>query len=352
MDTDGRLTELISGRIPSGGPGLTFLVMQGGAARMQLVKGLARVTDGSELRPDSVFYVGSIAKQFVGACVALLEREGALSVHDPIATYVDGLPAWGTEVTLHHLLHHVSGLHDAERASHMGVPTDGVPAWSSDDQLAKVRALELLAHPPGTHYDYANRGYLLLARAVERAAGMRLPDVARTRIFEPLGMPASMFRDRPEPLPADAARGHFKAIDGARYEEPARFHAVGAGGLWTTTADLARWDANFDDDRLTGGWLPDRLTRAGSLNDGTPLHYAMGVSVRTHRGLPIVSHGGSFPGWESKMVRFPTARTTFICLANTDDLDVSGLVFDAADMLLTDQMDPTAPTAEETLRSA
>lgn len=92
--------------------------------------------------------------------------------------------------------------------------------------------------------------------------------------------------------------------------------------------------------------------RTGSLGDGTPLHYAMGVSVRTHRGLPIVSHGGSFPGWESKMVRFPGARTTFICLANTDDLDVSGLVFGAADALLAEQMDPDAPTADQTLSSA
>lgn len=346
------LADLIDRRVPAGGPGLTLLVLRDGAPFMQVTSGLARVTDGSPLTDDTVFYVGSIAKQFVAACVALLERDGAMSVQDPIARYVDDLPAWGADVRLAQLLNHTSGLHDAERATHMGVPTDGVPAWSTDDQLAKVRALPALAHQPGTVYDYSNRGYVLLATAVERAAAESLAEVSAHRIFEPLGMAATMFRDRPDALPPSAARGHFEAIDGVRYEEPARFHAVGAGGLWTTTADLARWDANFDDDRLTGGWLPDRLTRAGSLNDGTPLHYAMGVSVRTHRGLPIVSHGGSFPGWESKIVRFPTARTTFICLGNTDDLNVSGLVFDAADMLLTDQMDPTAPTAEETLRSA
>ena len=131
VDADGLLAELIRQRIPGGGPGLALLVLQDGAHRVQLVKGLARVTDGSELRPDSIFYVGSLAKQFVGACVALLERDGALSAHDPIARYIDDLPAWGAEVTLDHLVHHVSGLHDADRASHMGVPADGVPAWSS-----------------------------------------------------------------------------------------------------------------------------------------------------------------------------------------------------------------------------
>ncbi|MEA2579259.1 MAG: hypothetical protein QOE83_151 [Actinomycetota bacterium] len=346
------LVELIDRHVPDGGPGLTLLILQGRRPFAQTTKGLARVTDGSLLRADSIFYVGSIAKQFVAACIALLEHDGALSVDDPIGRYVEDLPPWGDDVRIEHLLHHTSGLRDAERASHMGVPTDGLPAWSTDDQLAKVRALQTLAHPPGTVYHYSNRGYVLLAKAIERAAAEPLSRLAQRRIFDPLGMSATMFRDRPGALPAAAARGHFEAIDGARYEEPARFHAVGAGGLWTTTADLARWDANFDDDLLTGGWLPERLTRVGSLNDGTPLHYAMGVSVRTHRGLPIVSHGGSFPGWESKMVRFPSAGTTFICLGNTDDLDVSGLVFDVADLLLADQMDPTAPTAEETLTSA
>jgi CubicO group peptidase (beta-lactamase class C family) len=234
----------------------------------------------------------------------------------------------------------------------MGVPVDGVPAWGSDDRLDQVRALSELAHEPGTVYDYSNWGYRLLAHAIAHAAYEPLAHLARRRIFEPLRMSSTMFRDRPDPPPPAAARGHFEAIDGRRYEEPARFHAVGAGGLWTTTSDLARWDANFTHDRLTDGWLPDRLTRVGRLNDGTPLHYAMGVSVRSHRGLPIVSHGGSFPGWESKMVRFPSVRTTFICLGNTDDLDVSGLVFEAADLLLASRMDLTAPTADETLTSA
>jgi CubicO group peptidase (beta-lactamase class C family) len=347
--SDRRLAELIDQRVPEGGPGLTLLVLQGGRPFSQITKGLARVSTGAPLTDDTIFYVGSIAKQFVAACAVLLERDGTLSMDEPVAKYVDGLPPWGQEVRLDHLVHHTSGLHDEARYSHMGVPVDGVPGWSSDDRLDQVRALDGLAHEPGTVYDYSNRGYLLLAHAIGRAAGESFADLAHRRIFEPFGMSATMFRDHPGPLPPAAARGHFEAIDGARYEEPARFHAVGAGGLWTTTSDLARWDANFTDDRLTGGWLPEHLTRVGRLNDGTPLHYAMGVSVRSHRGLPIVSHGGSFPGWESKMVRFPSVRTTFICLGNTDDLDVSGLVFEAADLLLADRLDLSAPTADETL---
>ena len=103
------------------------------------------------------------------------------------------------------------------------------------------------------------------------------------------------------------------------------------------------------DDRLTGGWLAETMTTPGRLADGRPIHYAWGVSVRTHRGQPIVSHGGSFPGWESKLVVFPEHRATFICLANSQELDVSSLTFNLADHILADSLDPNAPHADQTL---
>ena len=103
------------------------------------------------------------------------------------------------------------------------------------------------------------------------------------------------------------------------------------------------------DDRLTGGWLAETMTTPGRLADGRPIHYAWGVSVRTHRGQPIVSHGGSFPGWESKLVVFPVQRATFICLANSQELDVSSITFNLADHILADSLDPNAPHADQTL---
>jgi CubicO group peptidase (beta-lactamase class C family) len=296
---------------------------------------------------DAIFYVGSIAKQFVAACVAFLERDGSLDLEDPVSRFVPRLPAWGERVTIRHLIHHTSGVKERSREG-PGVPADGVPAWGNAELLETLRQVADLDFEPGSRYGYSNRGYLLLAEVVAAASSTSLADLARERIFEPLGMGDTFFRDAETPLPERAVRGHFEAHDGNVYEEPARFHAVGAGGLWTTVRDLATWSANFDEDRLTGGWLPERLTTRGALDDGTPIHYAGGLSVRTHRGLPIVSHGGNFPGWESKMVRFPTERTTVIVLANREDLDVSAMAFRLADEALEGRMDPHAPHADDT----
>ena len=189
-----------------------------------------------------------------------------------------------------------------------GVPVTACRRGATPSCSTTLRQVTDLDFEPGSRYGYSNRGYLLLAEVVAAASGAIARRLARERIFEPLGMGDTFFRDAETPLPDRALRGHFEADDGNVYEEPARFHAVGAGGLWTTVGDLATWSANFDEDRLTGGWLPERLTTRGTLDDGTPIHYAWGLSVRAHRGLPIVSHGGNFPGWESKMVRFPTER--------------------------------------------
>ncbi|MGZ4133413.1 MAG: serine hydrolase domain-containing protein [Actinomycetota bacterium] len=329
-------------------PGFVLLVLHDGVAVVRAVEGAADITTGRPLGHDSIFYVGSLAKQFVAACVALLWRDGALDPADPIGRYVPGLAAWGDDVTLAHLTHHLAGLPPPVYGPE-GLPPTGVPAYDTKHRLARAFTFDALEHDPGTRYAYSNLGYVLLAEAVAAVAAEPLATFARERIFAPLAMDDSFFRDSPGPLPERAARGHFRAADGERYVEPGLFHAVGSGGLWTTVDDLARWDANLAADRLTGGWLPQQLLTRGRLSDGTGIHYAWGVSVRTHRGLPIVSHGGSFPGWLSKMVRFPEQRVTVTCLANDEELDVSALTFRVADHALADDIDASAPHADDTL---
>ena len=223
------------------------------------VEGLASLGSERPLTADSVFYVGSIAKQFVAACVALLERDGALVLDDPVSRFVPRLPAWGGRVTVRHLVHHTGGVRERSREG-PEVPVDGVPAWGNAELLDALRRLPELDFEPGSRYGYSNRGYLLLAEVVAASSGATLAALARERLFEPLGMRDTFFRDQETPLPDRAVRGHFEGADGQVYVEPARFHAVGAGGLWTTLADLAAWSANLDEDRLTDGWLPRRHT--------------------------------------------------------------------------------------------
>jgi CubicO group peptidase (beta-lactamase class C family) len=323
--------------------GRIVAVIRHGAIDDLTVEGLARADTGEELRPSSLCYVGSLAKQFVAACALSLVEESAIDPDAPISAYVEDLPAWANTVRVRHLVHHIAGIPDRDRGGPPPPPV-GVRAIGNDDVMGDIRALEATAFPPGSRYAYSNRGYQLLGQVVAAGSGRSLADTADHRLFTPLGMTATFFRDAETPLPPEAARGHFVANDGGIYVEPARFHAVGAGGLWTTVGDLARWDAAS----YESGSIASRLARRGALDDGTPIHYGWGLSVRTHRGLPIHSHGGSFPGWASKMVRFPTERTTVLILANGETGDVSADAFAHADRVLAGAIDPAAPHADET----
>ncbi len=323
--------------------GRVTAVIHNGVMDRMTVEGLACADTGEPLVRSSRFYVGSLAKQFVAACARSLIDRAVLDPDAPVSSYVVDLPGWGDDVRVRHLVHHTAGISDRDRGG-PPPPPRGVRAIGNDDVMADIRSLDRTAFVPGTRYAYSNRGYQLLGQVVRAVDGRSLPLLAEERLFAPLDMTASFFRDQETALPPEAARGHFLASDGGIYVEPARFHAVGAGGLWTTVDDLARWDAAFYEE----GSVASGLVQRGALDDGTPIHYGWGLSVRTHRGLPIHSHGGSFPGWTAKMVRFPTERTTVIILANGETGDVSADAFALADEVLAHAMDHAALHADET----
>src|SRR5580692_507615 len=64
------------------------------------------------LTPESVFYMGSVSKQFTAASVVLAAEQGYLSLDDNIRKYIPELPDYGQPVTLRQMLHHTSGFRD------------------------------------------------------------------------------------------------------------------------------------------------------------------------------------------------------------------------------------------------
>ena len=74
--------------------------------------GMADLERDAPLTPDSVFYIGSVAKQFTAASVVLLAEESKLKFSDSVRKYVPELPAYFDQVTIDHLIHHTSGIRD------------------------------------------------------------------------------------------------------------------------------------------------------------------------------------------------------------------------------------------------
>jgi CubicO group peptidase (beta-lactamase class C family) len=131
----------------------------------------------------TLFYIASIAKQFVAAAILQLEDAGRLRTTDSIARFFPEAPADKRSITVDQLLAHTSGLgrygFDPARRD-----------WAVENREQGTRGIlgSTLAHVPGTQFDYQNTNYLLLGEIVERVSGVPLDTYLDQRLFAPVGL--------------------------------------------------------------------------------------------------------------------------------------------------------------------
>ena len=122
------------------------------------------------------------------------------------------------------------------------MPLAGIDEDKAMDLIAGQRDLDF---PPGSAFSYSNSGYVLAAALVRRITGMSLAQFASERVFGPLGMTATAFRDDVG-VPVPRLAGGYLAVPSG--PEPTGFcradvteNVVGDGGCVTSLDDLAAW---------------------------------------------------------------------------------------------------------------
>lgn len=300
---------------PRVAPGCAVGVTHDGSLALAKNYGLADVAHRTPIQADTRFYLASLSKQFTAMSIVLLAQDGRLSLDDSLRRWVPEVPAFGTPITIRELLQHTSGLRDYYTLL-------GVSGWPTDGQLSAGQFLDLVAHQkslnfkPGDEFLYSNTGYALLAIVVRRASGLSLRDFADERIFRPLGMTHTEFRDDHRVLVQNAAVGYDAGGGKLRVSEW-NADVVGDGGAYSTVGDLAKWDANFTSGRVGGAEGVALLQQQGRLNDLAPVQYGLGLALGRLGGLKTVSHSGSYGGFRSTYLRFPERNTSVITLCNT-----------------------------------
>ncbi len=311
-------------------PGCAVGVIQNGQFVYKSAFGLADLEQGTPITSATAFNVASMSKQFTAAALYFLVESGQVRLTDSVRRFIPELPAYADEMTVGDLLHHTSGLRDLtpllEISGRLGEPQD-IPA-----SLKLLASQSALNFAPGTDYEYTNSDYLLLGLIVERSTGMSLASFAAERIFRPLEMTNSQFRENLDKL-RDRAAGY-----GARGDQFRRiglhFLGTGDGGLYTSLEDLLQWDQNFYSAKLGGRPFLDFMEMPGRLRSGEPVHYASGLQLGRYRGLRTVSHDGWLPGFRSEMVRFPSQHLSVVCLCNRGDAETEDLAREIARIYL------------------
>jgi len=332
--------------VQPGEPGCTVGVVQDGALTHSLAFGLADLERGRALDPRSVFNLASVSKQFTTFAILLLEQEGKLKLDDPIAKHVPEVAASSQGVTLRHLFHHTGGLRDYIEMLYMKGrgDADGTTIHEAVQRLGRQTKPN---EAPGVEFDYSNTGYFLLGVVVARVSGQSLAEFSRERIFAPLGMKNTSIIDRyPAAIPT-LARGYAKTDTGFRLDETG-WEQVGDGQVHSDLHDLALWDENFYTGKVGGRELIARMHEVGLLNSGESTGYAAGLNVSESRGFTWVTHGGSWVGYRSSIMRVPAERLSAIVLCNRAEADAGAYAREIMEHFLGDRLGPAEPEEAET----
>ena len=326
-------------------PGCALAVIKDGAIIYKRGYGMADLDHDVAITPATVFHVASVSKQFTAMAVMLLARDGKLSLDDEVRKYVPELRDFGTPITIRHLMHHTSGLRDQWNLLIMSGWRLSEDVVREADVLDLVGRMKALNFKPGDQYLYSNTGYTLLGVIVKRVSGQSLREFSQERIFKPLGMSRTFFRDDHAVIVKQQAYAYTSGPGTSFKLSVPNYDTVGASSLLTTAEDLAKWDQNFYDYRVGGRELIEQMQVPGALNGGEKIDYALGLAVGRYKGLKVVEHSGGDAGYRSHLMRFPEARFSVACLCNSSNTVPVLLARKVADHYLADRLTKEAPEA-------
>lgn len=312
-----RRADSVFARYQAGvGPGAAVAVVRDGRVVFRKGYGYASLEHRVPITPTSSFDAASVSKQFAGLAIAMLVEQGKIGMKDDVRKYIPEMHAFETPITIEHLVHHTSGLRDWPGMLQLA-------GWNNGDVIAFDHILRFayaqrtLNFVPGAEHTYSNTGYNLLAEVVARVTGKSFRAWTDENIFRPLGMTNTHFRTSMGDVIPERAFSYARGADSSWNLVANGLLAQGSSSLFTTADDLAKWIINYGTYAAGGRTAVERMLQPGRLNDGSPMRYAYGVNVdNAWRGTQRVTHNGSWAGYTSFSVAFPTLRGGIVVLSN------------------------------------
>lgn len=325
-------------------PGAAVLVVKDGHVAFQRGYGVTDLHTLEKIDEHTDFRLASLTKQFTAMATMLLVHDGKLRYDEALTEIFPDFPAYGKTITIRNLLNHTSGLLDYEdlMAKQYGnLADEKIPQIHDAGVLALLEKQKTVKFPAGTKWEYSNSGYCVLAMVVEKASGKSFGQFLQERIFTPLQMTNTLAYEKGKNEVKHRAYGHTPGANGFRATDQSSTSAtLGDGGVYTSLADLARWDAALRDHTL----LSEQEMRpaldavhpsAGAATEnGHSVSYGFGWFVDPYKGHPRMWHYGETVGFRTSIQRFPTDHLTVIVLCNRVDFSAPDLALKIADLYL------------------
>ena len=305
--------ELLNDAFPADGPGATALVAKNGKIIYQSAVGMADLELGVEMKPENVFEIGSVTKQFTSVCILMLMEEGKLSIEDEITKFIPDYPTHGHKITIHHLLNHTSGI---KSYTNMNAFSE---VWRKDyrpEDLISEFKFKPMEFAPGDAWNYNNSGYFLLGYIIEKISGMSYAEYIQEKIFDPLGMKNSYYGSMPKII-KNRAKGYQK--NGEEYVNAEYLSLTipyAAGSIMSTVEDLNKWQMALKAGKLVKKESLDLAYTNTKLNNGELTNYGYGWGNNEIFGSTTVEHSGGIFGYLSNGIYLPEEDVYVAVLSN------------------------------------
>jgi len=237
--------------------------------------------------PQTKYRLGSITKQFTAMAILILQSRGQLNVQERICPHIPECPDSWQEITIHHLLTHMSGIPNltefADFKTFKAIPT------TPEQTIARFKD-KPLDFQPGEQWNYSNSGYILLGYIIEQVSGQSYEMFLQQNIFDPLQMTSTGYdhKDRSLATGYTGVDSHWEKPDDIDMSLP-----YAAGGLYSTVEDLYRWDEALYTEQLVPHESLNLMFTAYGKTAFTSLSYGYGWFVGRMNNHPAVSHGAA-----------------------------------------------------------
>ncbi|HUJ32099.1 MAG TPA: serine hydrolase domain-containing protein [Candidatus Acidoferrum sp.] len=336
-------------------PGLAILWRKDGRTVFERGYGVRDLRRRAKIDAETNFRLASCTKQFTAMAVMLLVHDRKLTYETRLTDVFPDFPAYGKSITIRNLLNHTSGLPDYEDLMLAVETPRNSWVWTETRQIQDLEVLKLLEHEsvgkfqPGTKWAYSNSGYVVLGLVVAKVSSEPFGGFLRDRIFAPLKMHNTLAFVKGTNEVANRAFGHSMLGGEWRETDQSPTSAtLGDGGVYSSLADLAKWDDALAHHTLLGeaemqpALTPVNVPRAtaaaadAEANANVPANalaqYGFGWFLDPYRNHARMWHDGGTQGFRTTIQRFTQDRLTIIVLCNRVDLGPSDLAKRVADL--------------------
>lgn len=318
-------------------PGMSVAVVADGKVVWAKGFGKRNLEQDLPMTADTLLPIGSITKSFTTLLMGMLVDEGKLEWDKPVRAYVPEFRAADELLT--------ARLTPRDLVTHRtGLPRHDL-LWYNNAEMSREQIVGRLAHL-GTsedlraRYQYNNLMFLAGGFLVEELTGRQWEEVARERIFLPLGMTRSTFWSSEAAKDPDHARG-YRERDSKISLLP--FREVGnmgpVGSISSSANEMARYALlHLNRGKVGDQQLVQRATiremhtpqqAISALPDQPevgPASYGLGWIIDTYRGKLRVAHGGNIDGFSALLTMFPNDNVAIVTLANANGTPLPGLL--------------------------